>query len=107
MCLSLFGWKVNILTKMHIVHWSIQLNQHEHQSHHELKISTTRFYLYILCSLLHVISAKPAFFALGGTPLLHKDTLGSFVFCLACDLLCFLFVFCLAAVKERVDQGPA
>ena len=61
--------------------------------------------LLILCSLLSLPSCH--FFALGGTPFLHKDTLGSFVFCLACDLLCFLFVFCLAAVKERVDQGPA
>ena len=26
-CLSLFGWKVNILDKMHIVHWSTNFNQ--------------------------------------------------------------------------------
>ena len=61
------------------------------------------FALFFPC--LQVISGQPAFFALGGTPFLHKDTLGSFVFCLAYDLLCFLFVFCLAPVKER-EGGP-
>ena len=63
------------------------------------------FALFFPC--LQVISAQPDFFALGGTPYQPKDTLGSFMFCLACDLLCFLFVFCLAAVKERVGQGQA